>query len=109
MIKKIYQVHYVFELSSQIIRSYEYCIAREEIEAKSKIYSRFNINSSNENTEVYALEVNENTLISEINHCKELISFWQLRPLAYKVDVIILRQQNLIKHYEDIIEELKDA
>lgn len=56
-----------------------------------------------DNVEIYALQVSEQTIRDEIAHCEELIEYWESRPSYPKVDTIISRQKNLIKHYNTLL------
>jgi hypothetical protein len=121
--KKLYQDHNISEVtpiivsnnplingtlsSTKVVKSYVYIIAESSIDAKIKAYP-----NSIEPDEIYALEVSEETIEGEINHCKELIEYWNkkdgLEKMVEKIDeVIIPRQKNLIKHYEKILEEFE--
>lgn len=115
---KIYQVHYITEAQivscdsdipdqfteKQILKFYNYVIANSHTDAKLKACPHVN-----HKDECYALEVSKETVKSEIIHCKELIAYWNTQPDDIKQkeqsNIIIARQINLIKHYNDILNE----
>jgi hypothetical protein len=125
---KIYQVHFITEVAPtivsddldihgtitppQVIRAYKYVVANNGIDAKIKAYQ-----SRNEEDEIYALEVGEETIKDEINHCKELIAYWNGQPKeklfpnkedSHNTNEIVKQsQKNKIKNLQKILKEYK--
>lgn len=93
---KVYQIHRRYEVDGRVLHAIQY-----------GVYDGISIDDSDEDTETYSLEVSDQTLRDEIRHCKSLIYFWKQKPDYQKVDLIIERQQNLIKYYENLLLQLE--
>jgi hypothetical protein len=86
----------------QLIRSIKYCLASSPTEAKLHLFP-----DNDEQDECYALEVSQETIKSEITHCKELIAYWNTQPDENKQKkynyLIIPSIKNQIKYYNDLL------
>lgn len=122
MPKSIYQVHLTIETAddksddgelhgTDLIKTHKYVIANSITEAKLKAFGKI----IEEDDEVYALQVCEQTLKDEITHCKEIIAFWtnksnRIKESDYRyIDIIKTHQKEEIEFFGNLLKELYET
>lgn len=101
---KVFQIHRTIELDNgQVLKGYQYHIAESKAKALKGCLNLGDMDCA----ETYAIQVSKQSIKDEIFHCEELIRYWEGKPTEPNVDVIILRQKNLIRDYKQALKKLQ--
>ena len=99
--KKIFQIVSIIEIDNQIRSNFDFKLGN----SKEEVMTPYGEWVNDDNTEVFAMEVCEETVEDYISHCRELIDYWRLKDDKHK-NIIISRLSNLIILYEDLLREV---